>query len=54
MAMDSKSLVVGSPFGLIKMFNRNDLGRDKVFWRRRSLNEDSAKFLTSIGIITGP
>jgi hypothetical protein len=32
MAMDSKSLAVGSPLGLFKMFSRKDLGREKVFF----------------------
>ena len=30
-AMSSNSLAVGSPSGLIKMFNRKDLSRQKVY-----------------------
>lgn len=29
-AMDSKTLAVGSPSGLVKIFNRKDLSREKV------------------------
>jgi len=28
--MDSKTLAVGSPSGLVKIFNRKDLSREKV------------------------
>jgi len=30
--MDSKSLAIGSPSGLIKLFSRKDLSRQKVFF----------------------
>ena len=32
-AMDSKTLAVGSPSGLVKIFNRKDLSREKVILR---------------------
>ena len=32
LTMDSKSLAIGSPSGLIKMFSRKDLSRQKVFF----------------------
>ena len=32
-AMDSKTVAVGSPSGLVKIFNRKDLSREKVILR---------------------
>ena len=32
-AMDSKTLAVGSPSGLVKIFNRKDLSGEKVILR---------------------